>query len=118
MPDAGLGASSSTPTSTPTRRWRKLEEQLLHVLRLDEDDPVAAWRERADTLVAAAERLTERGFDALHYEGPGTDLTVGLLPAAAGWPRASRPPTASSTCRTSRPRRSSRRPTPRASTAT
>ena len=30
----------------------KLEEQLLHVLRLDTDDPVAAWRERADTLVA------------------------------------------------------------------
>ena len=48
----------------------KLEEQLLHVLRLDTDDPVAAWRERADTLVAVAGRLTERGFDALHYEGP------------------------------------------------
>ena len=58
----------------------KLEEQLLHVLRLDTDDPVAAWRERADTLVSVAERLTERNFDALHYEGPGTDLTVGLLP--------------------------------------
>ena len=27
-------------------------------------------------------RLTERRFDALHYEGPGTDLTVGLLPGA------------------------------------
>ncbi len=57
----------------------KLEEQLLHVLRLDTDDPVAAWRERADTLVAVAKRLTDRGFDALHYEGPDTDLTVGLL---------------------------------------
>ncbi len=57
----------------------KLEEQLLHVLRLDTDDPVKAWRERADTLVAVAKRLTDRGFDALHYEGPETDLTVGLL---------------------------------------
>jgi len=57
----------------------KLEEQLLHVLRLDTDDPVKAWRERADTLVAVATRLTDRGFDALHYEGPDTDLTVGLL---------------------------------------
>jgi aminopeptidase len=62
----------------------KLEEQLLHVLRLDTDDPVKAWRERADTLVAVAERLTERSFDALHYEGPGTDLTVGLL-AGTQW---------------------------------
>jgi aminopeptidase len=57
-----------------------LEARLLHILRLDEDDPIAAWRARADTLEAAARRLTERGFDALHYEAPGTDLTIGLLP--------------------------------------
>jgi aminopeptidase len=57
----------------------RLEEQVLHVLRLDEPDPIAAWRARADTLEAVAARLSERGFDALHYEGPGTDLTVGLL---------------------------------------
>jgi aminopeptidase len=60
----------------------RLEEQIVHVLRLDEPDPIAAWRERADTLTGAAGRLTERGFDALHYEGPGTDLTIGLLPGA------------------------------------
>jgi aminopeptidase len=60
----------------------KLEGHMMHVCRLDEEDPVAAWRERADFLVATADRLTQRGFDALHYEGPGTDLTVGLLPSA------------------------------------
>jgi aminopeptidase len=60
----------------------RLEHDLIHVCRLDEDDPIAAWRERADFLVATAERLDERRFDALHYEGPGTDLTVGLLPGA------------------------------------
>src|SRR6185503_11645985 len=52
----------------------RLDEQIVHVLRLDEDDPIATWRARADTLVSAAGKLTERGFDALHYEGPGTDL--------------------------------------------
>jgi aminopeptidase len=57
-----------------------LEERLVHVLRLDEPDPIAAWRERADTLVSVAARLTGLGFDALHYSGPGTDLTIGLLP--------------------------------------
>jgi aminopeptidase len=62
----------------------KLEEQIVHVLRLDEEDPVAVWKQRADTLIGAADRLTERGFDALHYSGPGTDLTVGLLPGV-GW---------------------------------
>jgi aminopeptidase len=59
-----------------------LDERLLHVLRLDEDDPIAAWRARADTLEVAATRLSERGLDALHYEGPGTDLTIGLLPGS------------------------------------
>ena len=59
-----------------------LEGHIEHVLRLDEPNPIAAWHARADTLVSAATRLTERGFDALHYEGPGTDLTIGLLPGA------------------------------------
>ena len=61
----------------------KLWEEIVHVLRLDTDDPVAAWRERADTLVDAAARVTERRFDALRFEGPGTDLTVGLLPSSS-----------------------------------
>jgi aminopeptidase len=60
----------------------RLESELVHVLRLDEPDPIGAWRERADTLIGAAERLSARRFDALHYQGPGTDLTVGLLPSA------------------------------------
>jgi aminopeptidase len=80
----------------PTRSWAdlvypdlengdrlpRLEHELLHVLRLDEDDPIAVWRERADKLVSTAERLSDRRFDALHYEGPGTDLTIGLLPSS------------------------------------
>ena len=61
----------------------KLWEQILHVLRLDEDDPVALWQERSDALKGAAQRLTDRRFDALHFEGPGTDLTVGLLPSSS-----------------------------------
>ena len=60
----------------------KLVEELVHVCRLDTADPVAAWRERADALVGAAERVTERRLDALHFEGPGTDLVVGLLPTS------------------------------------
>ena len=65
-------------------RLDRLDDELLHVLRLDEDDPIAAWRARADTLIGSAERLTGRRFDALRYEGPGTDLTIGLLPSS-GW---------------------------------
>jgi len=66
----------------PADAEAKLWEEILHVLRLDLDDPVAAWRARADTLEATAVRLTDRDFDAVRFRGPGTDLTVGLLPSS------------------------------------
>lgn len=58
--------------------WRELE----HVLRLDEPDPIAAWDTRMAVLSDYAARLTERRFDAIELRGPGTELTIGLLPAA------------------------------------
>ena len=60
----------------------RLTQELSHVCRLDEDDPVAAWRERKETLHSVAAGLTEHHFDAIRLEGPGTDLTVGLLPTS------------------------------------
>ena len=50
--------------------------------RLDEPDPVEAWRVHIDKLVERAELLNERAFDSLRFRGPGTDLTVGLIPGA------------------------------------
>ncbi len=50
--------------------------------RLDEDDPVAAWNEHASRLQEKADDLNERFFDAIRFQGPGTDLTVGLVPDA------------------------------------
>jgi len=60
----------------------RLRAEMAHVLRLDEEDPVAAWHERFQRTARAAEALRERRFDAIHFEGPGTDLTVGLLPSS------------------------------------
>jgi aminopeptidase len=70
------------PDLEPEAALERLWEQILHVCRLDEADPVAAWRERADVLVGAAQRVSARRFDALRFTGPGTDLTVGLLPSS------------------------------------
>jgi len=70
------------PDLEPDAALEKLWEQIVHICRLDEDDPVAAWRERNQVLKGAAKRLGERHFDAIHLEGPGTDLTVGLLPTS------------------------------------
>src|SRR5439155_7826624 len=83
-----------TVVPAPTAEWaelthpeldgdRALEQlwgEIVHVCRLDEPDPVAAWRARSGTLNGVADRLNARRFDSLHLEGPGTDLTVGLLP--------------------------------------
>jgi aminopeptidase len=70
------------PDLEPDAALERLWEQVLHMCRLDTDDPVAAWRERQDLLVGVAERLSERRFDALRFTGPGTDLRVGLLPSS------------------------------------
>jgi len=48
--------------------------------RLDEDDPVAAWNEHVSRLQERADGLNERSFDAIRFSGPGTNLTVGLVP--------------------------------------
>ena len=48
--------------------------------RLDEDDPVAAWRTHIARLQERASLLDERRLDTIRFRGPGTDLTVGLMP--------------------------------------
>ena len=60
----------------------RLWEQLVYVLRLDEPDPSAAWHERLQELHDAGRRIDAQRFDALRFRGPGTDLTVGLLPTS------------------------------------
>jgi aminopeptidase len=58
--------------------WRDIE----HVCRLDEPDPIDAWQRRIDEIWEAASRLDELDLEALRFVGPGTDLTVGLLPSS------------------------------------
>jgi aminopeptidase len=48
--------------------------------RLDEADPVRAWRERAAELTAVADALTRARLDELRIESAGTDLRIGLFP--------------------------------------
>ena len=60
----------------------QLWEKIAFCMRLDEPDPVAAWRAHLDRLDARAGALTALQPDAIRYRGPGTDLTVGLLPTA------------------------------------
>jgi aminopeptidase len=60
------------------RLWKEIGT----ICRLDADDPVKAWRERGGELGQMAQRLDGAQLDSLHFTGPGTDLTIGLLDGA------------------------------------
>lgn len=57
---------------------------IFRACRADQEDPVAAWRSHVAELSARAAHLTSRSYTALRYEGPGTDLRLGL-PEKALW---------------------------------
>jgi aminopeptidase len=60
----------------------RLWELVAHAVRLDEPDPVAAWKRHIERLKERAATLRGRRFDAVRFHGPGTDLTIGLLPTS------------------------------------
>jgi len=62
----------------------RLWDAIRATVRLDEPDPVTAWKEHIDTLIGRAAQLNDRRLDALRFRGPGTDLTVGLM-AESRW---------------------------------
>jgi aminopeptidase len=101
LPQAGEVVNKRTTNwcivPAPTRSWaeivypeldreqayERLWEQVAHVCRLDADDPTTAWTERIATLKSNAARMNDRRFDALRLHGPGTDVTIGLLPSSS-----------------------------------
>jgi aminopeptidase len=58
----------------------RLWKEVAFCVRLDEDDAVQAWRDHVARLDRRVEALEELKVDALRFSGPGTELTVGLLP--------------------------------------
>lgn len=78
--------------SYPTRGWakavfpdledeaavRKLAKAIYAASRIDRDDPTLAWQEHNANLAMRSQWLNEMDFEALHFQSPKTDLTVGL----------------------------------------
>jgi len=70
------------PEAAPADQLAHLWRDVAHVCRVDEADPVAAWEKRMDGLKAVAAKLDDMRLAAVRFDGPGTELTVGLLPSA------------------------------------
>lgn len=69
---------------TPEEQIDALWDAIFKSVHLYEEDPIAYWTEKVDTLQNKADELNKEDFTALHYKAPGTDLTVGL-PAGHRW---------------------------------
>ncbi|MGN6609143.1 MAG: aminopeptidase [Jatrophihabitans sp.] len=72
-------AESILGTPDTARLW----DAVAVAMRLDEDDPVQAWRDHIARLHQRRDILNARGFDRVRYRGPGTDLTVGVSPESS-----------------------------------
>jgi aminopeptidase len=71
-------AKAVFPDDTQEAAVSRLWEAIFAASRIDNDDPVAAWKAHNDNLHARAAHLNSKRYGALRFTGPGTDLTVGL----------------------------------------
>ncbi len=56
----------------------KLADAIFAASRVDGGDPVGAWAKHNAALQSRTAWLNGQRFSALHFSGPGTDLTIGL----------------------------------------
>jgi len=77
-------AAKIFPKLPAEQQMDALWEQIFKLCRLDQPDPVAAWKKHIAQLKEVSSYLNAKSYHALHYTGPGTDFTVGL-PAGHIW---------------------------------
>ena len=71
-------AAQVFPDLAPEAAVDTLWGHVFAALRLDEPDPVAAWQANFAELARRRDLLNAASYDALHFEGGGTDLKLGL----------------------------------------
>jgi aminopeptidase len=71
-------AAKVFPDLEPQAAMEKLWKAIFETTRATQPDPVAAWQEHIQTLKKRSEYMQAKKYSALHYQGPGTDFTLGL----------------------------------------
>ncbi len=76
------------PELPKEERFEALWKGILACARADGDNPVAAWKEHLQNLKKRSNWINNIHIKKLHYQGPGTNLTI-ELPAGHFWSAAS-----------------------------
>jgi aminopeptidase len=71
-------AAAAFPELPEEEAMQKLWDNIFMATRVDQPDPVAVWEEHDLKLKEHRKFLNDMHFDRVHYQGPGTDLVVGL----------------------------------------
>lgn len=66
------------PDLKPEEAEEKLWQAIFETTRATQPDPVAAWQEHIQNLKKRSRYMQAKNYSALHYQAPGTDLTLGL----------------------------------------
>ena len=77
-------AAKVFPDLQPEEAEAKLWRAIFETTRATLPDPVAAWQEHIQNLKRRSSYMQAKNYSALHYQGPGTDFTLGL-PSGHKW---------------------------------
>lgn len=78
-PTAGW-AKSVFPDKNENDAIDALWDAIFKTVRVDQEDPIAAWETHVNTLKEKVTYLNEQRFKTLHYKSEGTDLSIDLHP--------------------------------------
>jgi aminopeptidase len=93
MPLVANDVLAWTMVGAPTAGWAasvgvadvaQLWDAVAVAMRLDQADPQQAWRDHIAKLQGRAAVLNGHAFDRVRYQGPGTDITIGMA-AGTTW---------------------------------
>lgn len=66
------------PDSSAEEAVKNLWEAIAKIVRIDQDDPIAAWEEHNKILEQSRTKLNEKRYHKLIFTAPGTNLEIGL----------------------------------------
>ncbi len=66
------------PQLEESQQVESLWEAIFKTVRIGEGDAVEQWKQHIQLLERRASQLNEKRFSKLHYQAPGTDLTIAL----------------------------------------